>query len=143
MKHSVLTSIGHNIADSLACGLGFLIGVYGTDVFGEAARSPEGFIEVDFLTGATVGAQPSPSLARAIRLYADALPALCESQGAVVSDFERLTARYSSRATMDREFAVEVIDRLGKRSRDRYTGLSAARPRALDARGRVRRVRSG
>jgi hypothetical protein len=143
VKHAVLTSIGHNIADSLASGIGMLIGVYEMDVFGEAARSPEGFIEVDFLTGATSGAQPSPSLARAIQLYAQALPTLCERQGAVVSDFERLTTRYSSRTAMDCEFTVEVIDRLGKRSRSRYIGVPGARARTVDELGRVRRQRSG
>ena len=33
MKFGELKSIGHNIADSLACGPGFLIGVYCTDIF--------------------------------------------------------------------------------------------------------------
>ncbi len=51
MKFDELRSIGHNIADSLASGTGLLIGIYGTDIFGEASRSPERFITVDFLTG--------------------------------------------------------------------------------------------
>lgn len=142
MKHDVLTSIGHNIADSLASGVGLLIGVYQMDVFGEAAKSPEGFIEVDFLTGSTSGARPSPSLARAIRLYAEALPSLCERQGAAVSDFEQLVARYISRGPNDYQFTVEVVDRFGKRSRDHYAGLPGARPKTLDALGRLRREKS-
>lgn len=142
MKHTVLTSVGHNIADSLASGIGLLIGVYEMDVFGEAARGAERFIEVDFLTGASSGVRPSASLARAIRLYAEALPALCERHGAAVSDFARLVARYSTEGPIGRCFAVEVIDRSGKRSLDRYTGLPGARPKKLDRLGRVRSVKS-
>jgi hypothetical protein len=68
MKFDQLRAIGHNIADSLAGGMGLLIGVYRTDIFDEAGRSPEGFIIVDFLTGTATGASPSPSLARALLL---------------------------------------------------------------------------
>jgi hypothetical protein len=76
MKHAILKSIAHNIADSLASGIGLMIGVYQMDVFGEAAESPEGFIEVDFLKGVTSGAAPSLSLARAVHRYAEVLPNL-------------------------------------------------------------------
>lgn len=51
MKFDELTSIGHNIADSLASGIGLLVGVYEMDVFGEARRSPEPCIVVDFVSG--------------------------------------------------------------------------------------------
>ena len=58
MKFNELKSIGHNIADSLASGIGLLTGDYDFDVFGEAAGSPEGFILVDLLTGTWAGATP-------------------------------------------------------------------------------------
>lgn len=139
MKHAVLTSVGHNISDSLACGMGFLIGLHGTDVFGEAALSPGGFIEVDFLTGTTVG-RVSPSLATAVSRYAEALPELCESQGVAVADFARLSTRYVGSTA--HHFIVEVTDRRGRTSRDRYVGLASERPKAVDRLGRVRRVKS-
>jgi hypothetical protein len=143
MKHAVLTSIGHNISDSLASGIGLMIGVYEMDVFGEAGRSPDGFIEVDFLTGATRGAKPTPFLANAIRLYAEALPSLCERQGVSVADFKRLVARFQRSGTPPSpEFIVEVEDRAGKVSHDRYLGVPGRRPRVLDPLGRVRRNRS-
>lgn len=119
--------------------MGFLIGIYETDIFGEAALTHDGFIEVDFLTGTSVG-QVSPSLARAISLYSQALSRLCESQGVTVSDFDRLTTRYVG--TGGRHFIVEVTDRRGKISRDRYVGPTAQRPEAVDSLGRVRRMRS-
>jgi hypothetical protein len=137
VKHAVLTSIAHNIANSLASGIGLLIGVYDLDVFGEATQSKDGYIEVDFLGGNTTGAQPSKSLLDAIQRYANALPSLCERQGANVADFRRLTAKYSGHS-----FVVEVTDQRGKTSRDRYVGNPGARPKALDPLGRVRRVRS-
>ena len=45
MKFSQLRAIGHNIADSLADGNGFLIGHYDMQLFEEVGRSSEGFIE--------------------------------------------------------------------------------------------------
>jgi hypothetical protein len=143
MKHAVLTSVAHNVADSLACGIGLMIGFYeGADVFGEATHSPEGFIEVDFLAGTTTGATPSRYLSKTIKRYAEALPGLCERQGVALLDFKQLKARYLGHL-LRREFVVEIEDRAGRRSKDRYVGLSASRPKVLDARGRVRRLKSG
>ena len=65
MKFNRLRAIGHNIADSLADGNGFLIGHHDTRPFEEVRRSSEGFIEVAFLTGTSSGDQPSPAQARA------------------------------------------------------------------------------
>ncbi|WP_343699812.1 hypothetical protein [Caulobacter sp.] len=141
MKHAVLASVGRNIAHSLASGIGLMIGVYSMDIFGEAAASPEGFIEVDFLSGATTGAATSASLARAISLYAAALPSLCKSHGVEVTDFEKLSAKYLGKGHRA-EFVVTVTDRNGKKSARRYVGNPGARPIILDPLGRRRRVRS-
>jgi len=126
MKHDELRSIAHNISDSFACGMGFLIGVYATDIFGEAAKSPEGFITVDFLYGITTGGTPSTSLAKAIELYRDALPNLCASHGTSISSFRKLTARYSMDAD-DQRVIVEIEDEKGRASTDEYIGLSRRR----------------
>jgi hypothetical protein len=117
MKYDELRSIGHNIADSLASGIGLLIGVYEMDVFGEAERSPEGFITVDFLTGTSEDGTPSASLARAIRLYRDALADLCKRHGTSPSAFRQLKARYSVEAR-DRRFLVIVESPFGKFSNE-------------------------
>src|ERR1043166_6803335 len=98
MKFGTLKSIGHNIAESLASGIGRMIGVYEMDVFGEAAAAPEGFIEVDFLTGEASGGKASPDLKRAVKLYADALSDLCKRHGVDPSDFQHLSARFSGTA---------------------------------------------
>ncbi|HEY2707149.1 MAG TPA: hypothetical protein VGI95_03785 [Caulobacteraceae bacterium] len=142
MKHAVLTSVAHNIADSLASGCGLLIGRYEMDVFGEAGRAPEGFIEVNFLTGVTTGAPPSRYLAEAIALYVEVLPQQCEKHGISVADFQTLTTRYSE-GPFGAEFIVEVRDRMGRRSIDRYVGSPGSRPKLLDSLGRIRRLRRG
>jgi hypothetical protein len=142
MKFGELKSVGHNIADSLASGIGLMIGICEMDVFGEAAASKEGFIEVDFLTGAISGAKPSRLLARAARLYAEALPRLCERHGVSVSDFRALKARFSG-TRMSQSFLVTVEGSNGRRSRDEYFGVPGKRARVLDPLGRIRTKRSG
>jgi hypothetical protein len=66
MKFDQLRSIGHNIADSLASGIGLPIGFHETNVFAEAKRQTgQAVIIIDFLTGTCAsGLRPLPSLAR-------------------------------------------------------------------------------
>jgi hypothetical protein len=56
MKHGELRAIGHNLADSLARGVCFVIGHFDTDVYGEAALSPGGALTIDFLGGRVTAA---------------------------------------------------------------------------------------
>ena len=141
MKFGELKSIGHNIADSLASGIGLLIGHYDMDVFSEAAHSPEGYIVVDFLTGTSSGAQPSESLARAIYLYGAALQDLCEKHGTNASAFRELSARYSL-DSLGRRFVVTVEDQNGRRSVDEFRGFPGKRVMELDKLGRLRPKRT-
>ena len=137
MKFADLRSIGHNIADSLAGGCSFLVGAYDLDIFGEAVRSPEGFITVDFLTGTSSGGATSPSLARSIARYPDALAKLCDRHGASPSAFRVLTARYSTDRS-GRRFVVTIEDEKMRRANDEYHGSPGARAKVLDDLGRVR-----
>lgn len=139
MKLGTLRAVGHNIADSLASGIGLMIGVYEMYVFKEAANSPEGYIEVDFLDGTTSGAKPSATLQRAIKLYSEALPDLCRRHNFDVSEFAHLTARYSGGSLLE-EFTVNVSDSKGRSSQDRYVGVPGRRPRILNHLGRLRRA---
>jgi hypothetical protein len=138
MKFDELRSIGHNIADSLGGGVSFLVHEYELDVFGDASRSPEGFITVNFLTGTSGGGQPSPVLAEAIPKFRDALGTLCEKHGTTAAVFRKLTARYSMGA-YGRRVVVTVEDKGGRRSVDEYVGIPARRKKVLDHLGRVRR----
>ena len=136
-KFDELRSIGHNIADSLGSGICFLIGIYHVDVFDEARKAPESFITVDFLTGTTSGGRPSPSLARAVMLYRDALADLCGKHGTAPSAFRELTARYSA-DWYGPSFVVRVVDQQGRSSTDRYVGRPGRRAKILDRSGRLR-----
>ncbi|MEO7756071.1 MAG: hypothetical protein ABIS07_05800 [Dokdonella sp.] len=136
VKIGELKSLGHNIADSLASGIGLLIGVYDMDIFGEAAASTPGFIEVDFLCAKTSGSVISPSLQRAINLYCAALPALSAKQGIDVSLIRTLTARFGTDSVCGAHFRVIVEDVAGRRSVDQYIGSPGRRFRAETAQGR-------
>ncbi|MEA3065858.1 MAG: hypothetical protein QOJ27_2310 [Sphingomonadales bacterium] len=137
MKHAQLRAIAHNIADSLACGMGFMIGVYQVDVFEEAAGSAFGAITVDLLEGTVAEGDPSSSLRRAVELYRDALPGLCAKHGGSIDDFRQLKVRYWSVHT-GRRFAVTVEDASGRRSTTEYEGLAAQRLKVIDGFGRLR-----
>lgn len=128
MKHGELRSIAHNIADSLASGIGLLIGAYELDVFGEAARSPDRALTVDFLAGTVSGGEVSAELARAVRLYRDALPGLCAKHRTTPAAFRELAARYQASATGNR-FTVTIEDQRGRRSSTGYAGTPGRRVR--------------
>lgn len=128
------------MADSLASGVGFLIGMYGTAVFGEARKNRAGFLKVDFLNG-TIQGDASASLARAVNLYRDALPLLCEKHGASISDLRELTARYSVDAVGD-SVLVTVEDQNGRRSHDEYIGVPLRHIQITDSLGRIRTQRN-
>jgi hypothetical protein len=138
MKLGELRSIGHNIADSVASGIGLLVGVYEMNVFGEARRSPERCIVVDFLSGRVIKGRASPYLVRAIALYGKALPAFCAKHRASSTIFRELTAQYTVDAYGPR-FAVTVEDNEGRRAVDEYVGVPGRRIRTVDHLGRVRR----
>jgi hypothetical protein len=140
MKFDALKSIGHNIADSLASGTGLLIGVYEMDIFGEARRSPGRCIVVDFSSGKVSSGRASPSLARAIRLYGEALADLCKKHRTSPAAFRELTARYSSDVYGTR-FVVTIENHHGRQAIDDYVGTPGRRIRILDHLGRVRRKR--
>jgi hypothetical protein len=137
MKFDELKSIAHNVADSLASGLSLLVNRWHMEIFEEAHRSSEGFITVDFLTGATAGGVPSSSLARDIALFPAALADLCRRHGTSSAVFKELTARYSVEES-GRRFQVTVADHHGRRATDQYDG-NGRRLKVLDSLGRVRR----
>jgi hypothetical protein len=137
MTFGELRSIGHNIADSLASGIGMMIGYYPTDIYGEAAKSAERFVEVDFLNGTAAGAPVSHGLTRAISLYKQAFRELCKRHGTSAGAFAELTVRYVADAR-GRRFFVTVADRAGRRVVDEYHGVPGKRVTILDALGRRR-----
>jgi hypothetical protein len=129
MKIGNLKSVGHNIADSLASGIGLMIGVYEMNVFAEAAGEDEGFVVVDFLAGLTSGKTVSTSFRKAVVLYTEALPDLCLKHSVDPKEFRRLEVRYGTDPVYGPHFTVNVESRTGKRSTDQYVGIPGRRLR--------------
>ena len=140
MRFGVLRSIAHNIADSLASGCSQLVGVYELNVFGEAAGSPQGYIEVDFLAGTASGGPVSAALGEAISRLRGALPELCRKHRVSATAFRQLHARYFG-SGLSATFAVTIEDVHGRAATDTYVGIPGARPRGVDRLRRVRRFR--
>lgn len=140
MKHDRLCSIGHNLADSLASGMCFIIGIWSTDVFGEAAAG-DGVIEVDFLNGQIVRGSCSKNLCSAVKRFAEVLPEFCRANGADVSDFAELSATFHAvtAASLEPRVSVKVTDRSGQHSSTQYAGMPLKRLTVLDPLGRIRR----
>jgi len=128
------------MADSLASGIGILIGVYATDIFGEARRSLGGAITIDFLAAKATEGRISRSMAAAIAKYREALPGLCKKQGASIDDFKTLTARYSGEL-LNRRIIVTIRDRIGRCYVDEYIRAPARHVKVTDRLGRIRTLR--
>jgi hypothetical protein len=135
MKHRELRAIVHNVADSLASGIGLLVGVYEMDVFGEASRCENGSLTVDLLSGRVADGAASESLSRAVSLYREALAKLCA--GGSVGELREATVRFWSDA-LSPHFAVTIEDARGRRSTTNYASVPGRRPKVADTLGRLR-----
>ncbi len=122
----------------MASGLGFVVGYCQTDVFGEAATSPGGVIEIDFLHGSIVRGRHSDQLKNAAATFGQAFPAFCTKNGAEVADFQSFLAAFDARGGMCRAM-LTIVDRNGRRSLTEYDGVPLKRLRVLDTLGRIRR----
>ena len=141
MKHAELRSIIHNVADSLASGIGLLIGHYEMDVFGEASRSPDRSIIVDFLNGVVVEGECSPSLAAAVSRYRVALQELCSKAGGSFAEIREAKVRYWSDVLglrLGDRYSVTLEDATGRRSTTEYAGIPGRRVKVMDQLGRLR-----
>jgi hypothetical protein len=127
MKLGELTSFGHNIADSVASGMCFMLGTYFIDIFGEAAASPEGHVLVDFVAGTTSGSPVSEGLSRAIQRCSELLPELAKKHGLDASEIRTLQARFGTDPVAGPHFRVTVESSDGRRSEDQYAGIPGKR----------------
>lgn len=138
MKSGVLRSVGHNLADSLASGICLLIGYREVSVFADAMRSPQKYVEVDFLNGIVTEGKASDSLTKAVYEYSKSLDKFCKKSGARAENFAALAARFHYGAT-ERIVEVLVADTRGIFSIDTYVGVPLRRRRTQDKLGRIRR----
>jgi hypothetical protein len=129
MKLGELKSLGHNLADSFASGIGLLVGYYEMNVFAEAAASDPGFVEVNFLNASVAGSPISQSLQGAINCYRNAVPELCKKHCIDFNQIKTLTARFGSDKVYRSHFTVTVESIDGRSSTDRYVGIPGRRLR--------------
>lgn len=141
MKHTELRAIVHNIADSLASGLCFVVGHYEADVFGEASRSPNGSLTIDFLSATVVEGTASPHLCKGVVLLRGALLRLCHEAGGSATELREARVRFWS-DRLNRRFEVTIEDDRGRRSITEYAGIPGKRIKVMDALGRLRPKRS-
>lgn len=123
----------------MASGMCFVIGIWSVDVFGEAAASKDGVIEVDFLHGQIVKGDASDSLRSAAARFAEVLPEFCRKNGAKVGDFNALSAAFEA-SSLGPCISLTVADRRGRCSVTEYAGVPLKRLRGLDNLGRIRRA---
>lgn len=136
MKHKQLHSIGHNYADSLASGLGFVVGHCEANVFADAASSPDCHLTVDFLNGNLLNGTASKQLLSAIPIFQNEFDNFCQKHGTTRCDFEEFTVRFEAGRRSKRYF-VTVADKRGRRSTIEYIGVPGRRIKMLDHLGRV------
>jgi hypothetical protein len=133
VKLGNLKSLGHNVADSVASGIGLLVGVYTMNVFAEAESEEPGYIEIDFLEATTSGVPSSSSLRQAIALYRKALPELATKHGIDAREIQTLSARFGTDKVYGPHFTVTVASKDGRRSTDRYVGVPGKRMNTKEA----------
>ncbi|MEM8742114.1 MAG: hypothetical protein AAGE13_11555 [Pseudomonadota bacterium] len=136
MKHSQLHAVAHNFTDSLASGLGFVIGYCETHVFADAACNPDGFLVVDFLTGQLDEGTATDQLVHALPIFRNGFEGFCQKHGASNSDFAEFKARFEAgrRGNM---YSITITDARGRRSSIDYEGIPGRRVKMLDDQGHV------
>ncbi|MFC6198131.1 hypothetical protein [Ponticaulis profundi] len=128
MKFDELKSVAHNVSASLASGISFLIGIYDSEIFEEAAQAPDGFLEVDFLAGTIEGDSASSKLRGVVTAFRDkGLPDLCQKHGCTADAFSMLRTKYATDRVYGRYFIVTMADQTGRSSTDRYMGWDGKR----------------
>lgn len=127
VKLGNLKSLGHNISDSVASGIGLMVGTYEMNVFAEAASAAPGHIDVNFLNGEVSGTPASASLRLAIRHYQAALPDLAAKHGIAAQEIATLSTRFGTDPAYGPHFTVTVASHDGRQSTDRYVGTPGRR----------------
>lgn len=140
MKHAVLHSIAHNVADSLGSG-SLLTGMYDHDLMASLTTGENSEIVFDFLTGVVATSKSSSELEEAARRAPTALALLVVEQGGDIGEFDRASARFWTDQTGGR-FDVTVEDCRGRRTTREYRGSPGVRLTTLDALGRRRPKRA-
>lgn len=135
MKHGVLRAAVQNVAASLASGMSTLTGFYTLDLYGDAARSRNQKLTVDFITGRIVEGRPQSSTVLAARKSKAALRHILKQSNGSIDDLLEANATYYA----NRTFTVTITDASGKQTTGDYRDYDGRRVSELDSLGRIRR----
>jgi hypothetical protein len=130
-------AMAHNFAASFASGVGLLVGVC-NEVYDEAREQPDGFIDIDFLTG-VCSPGGSAQLLKSVQLYCEALPDFCAKHGAHVSELSGFKVRFHSVSDPVCGFTVHLSLKDGRAATTEYEGWQGKRARELNAAGQKAR----
>ena len=126
MKFDDLCSIAHNFADSFGSGASLLFNNFSFFPYDDAAQSPGGILEIDFLGGRVTSGIASSELQKFISIAPEVLNDLCEKHGQSAKLFSVLSVRYV-KTDFGREFFVTVEDQNGRHRTERYDGVYGKR----------------
>ena len=133
MKHSVLHSVAHNFADSLAGGTSFVVGCYNLDVFGVASLNRNRSVYVDFLLGTVESETENMKLSKAIVLFRKAFPDFCKKHHVDPAYFARFVVCFAATGSGScRSFTVTIQDNRGKTTSRTYFGNPGRRLKVVD-----------
>lgn len=138
MKRGQLRSIAHSLADSIAGGISLMTGFYELDLYGDAAKSPDGKLSVDLLNGHVIEGIASPELCTAISRLSLHFDRLCQTAGITRGDCHVANAHFYATPTR-RGFTLEIEDGTGRVTEADYEGIPAHRVLERDPRGNPRR----
>ena len=115
-----------------------MTGFYELDLYGDAAKSPDGKLSVDLLNGRVIAGTPSPELSAAISRRSLHFDRLCATAGIARGECQAANAHFY--ATSQRTgFTLAIEDGAGRVTETDYEGTPAHRVLERDQRGNPRR----
>lgn len=139
MKRGQLRSIAHSLADSIAGGISLMTGFYELDLYGDAAKSPDGKLSVDLLNGRVIEGTPSAELSTAISSLSLHFDRLCQTASIARGDCRAANAYFYATPTRT-GFTLTIEDGAGRVTETDYEGTPAHRVLERDPRGNTRRI---
>ena len=130
MKIDVLSSIAHDIADSLGSGESLAFNAWGIDVYRDAAASEGGVLEIDLLRGLVTAGVASPDVSEGIKHAPQVLASFCDKHGGMTPDPKTISIKFfveRSNLGVLKRFSTLVEDHQGRRREGEYYGSPGRR----------------
>ena len=128
-RHGTLHMVAHNLADSIAGGLSFVLGVYEVAIWAEAQRAPRTGVVIDVLSGSVIeGPMDRPHPVEIAKACGAAFPRFCRQNDVRTEDYRLCHLRFLPAPP---RYEVTVKDQRGRQSMRRYRGSPGRRERSL------------